>query len=128
LAPDRFNYDVLNHTDLTRDGGLSGDIDLSHVNWGNYDLVVIDESHNFRNKAANKGRETRYDRLMRKIIREGVRTRVLMLSATPVNNRLADLKIRLRSLPRAMILPCSTMVFQASTAPPGVLKRLSIAG
>lgn len=92
LASDRFNYDVLNHTDLTRDGGLSGDIDLSHVNWGNYDLVVIDESHNFRNKAANKGRETRYDRLMRKIIREGVKTRVLMLSATPVNNRLADLK------------------------------------
>ncbi len=92
LAPDRFNYDVLNHTDLTRDGGLSGDIDLSHVNWGNYDLVVIDESHNFRNKAANKGRETRYDRLMRKIIREGVKTRVLMLSATPVNNRLADLR------------------------------------
>lgn len=92
LATDRFNYDVLNHTDLSRDGGLSGDIDLANVNWGNYDLVVIDESHNFRNKAANKGKETRYDRLMRKIIREGVKTRVLMLSATPVNNRLADLR------------------------------------
>ena len=92
LAPDRFNYDVLNHTDLSRDGGFSGDIDLSHVNWGNYDLVVIDESHNFRNKAANKGKETRYDHLMRKIIKEGVKTRVLMLSATPVNNRLADLR------------------------------------
>ncbi|QDD66353.1 helicase [Herbaspirillum seropedicae] len=92
LAPDRLNYDVLNHTDLTRENGQSGDIDLSHVNWGNYDLVVIDESHNFRNKAANKGRETRYDRLMRRIIREGVKTRVLMLSATPVNNRLADLR------------------------------------
>lgn len=92
LAADRFNYDVLNHTDLSRDSGFSGDIDLSHVNWGNYDLVVIDESHNFRNKAINKGKETRYDRLMRKIIKEGVKTRVLMLSATPVNNRLADLK------------------------------------
>ncbi|VTU24989.1 ATP-dependent helicase HepA [Variovorax sp. SRS16] len=93
LASDRLNYDVLNHTDLSRDGGLSGDIDLTHVNWGNYDLVVIDESHNFRNKKAPKqGAETRYDRLMRKIIREGVKTRVLMLSATPVNNRLADLK------------------------------------
>jgi hypothetical protein len=92
LAPDRLNYDVLNHTDLSRDNGLSGDIDLSNVNWGNYDLVVIDESHNFRNKIANKGKETRYDRLMRKIIREGVKTRVLMLSATPVNNRLNDLK------------------------------------
>ncbi|MGS0755344.1 DEAD/DEAH box helicase family protein [Roseateles sp. GG27B] len=93
LAADRFNYDVLNHTDLSRDGGLSGDVDLSHVNWGNYDLVVIDESHNFRNKKSpRQGTETRYDRLMRKIIKEGVKTRVLMLSATPVNNRLADLR------------------------------------
>ena len=92
LASDRFNYDVLNHTDLSRDGGISGDIDLAHVNWGNYDLVVIDESHNFRNKATHNARETRYDRLMRRIIKEGVKTRVLMLSATPVNNRLADLK------------------------------------
>ena len=93
LATDRFNYDVLNHTDLSRDSGMSGDIDLSHVNWGNYDLVVIDESHNFRNKQTpRQGGETRYDRLMRQIVKEGVRTRVLMLSATPVNNRLADLR------------------------------------
>lgn len=92
LAADRFNYDVLNHTDLSRDVGLSGDINLSHVNWGNYDLVVIDESHNFRNKSTHKDRESRYHRLMRRIIREGVKTRVLMLSATPVNNRLADLR------------------------------------
>ena len=92
LAADRFNYDVLNHTDLSRDGGTSGDIDLSHVNWGNYDLVVIDESHNFRNKATHKGKDSRYDRLMRRIIKEGVKTRVLMLSATPVNNRLTDLR------------------------------------
>lgn len=93
LAADRFNYDVLNHTDLSRESGLSGDIDLANVNWGNYDLVVIDESHNFRNKRTpEQGGETRYDRLMRKVIQEGVRTRVLMLSATPVNNRLADLR------------------------------------
>ena len=92
LAADRFHYDVLNHTDLSREDGMSGDIDLSHVNWGNYDLVVIDESHNFRNKASRNDRETRYDRLMRRIIKDGVKTRVLMLSATPVNNRLADLK------------------------------------
>ena len=92
LASDRFNYDVLNHTDLSRDGGLSGDIDLTHVNWGNYDLVVIDESHNFRNKATHRDRDTRYDRLMKRIIKAGVKTKVLMLSATPVNNRLADLK------------------------------------
>ncbi len=93
LAADRFNYDVLNHTDLSRDAGSSGDIDLAHINWGNYDLVVIDESHNFRNKKTPRaGKETRYDRLMRRIIKEGVRTRVLMLSATPVNNRLADLR------------------------------------
>ncbi len=86
------NYDVLNHTDLSRDAGVSGDIDLGHVTWGNYDLVVIDESHNFRNKDTHNDRETRYDRLMRRIIKEGVKTRVLMISATPVNNRLADLK------------------------------------
>jgi SNF2 family DNA or RNA helicase len=92
LAADRFNYDVLNHTDLSRDSGTSGDINLAHVNWGNYDLVVIDESHNFRNKETHRDRETRYDRLMRRIIKEGVKTRVLMLSATPVNNRLADLR------------------------------------
>ena len=92
LAADRFNYDVLNHTDLSREGGLSGDIDLSHVNWGNYDLVVIDESHNFRNQATHKDRDTRYDHLMKRIIKTGVKTKVLMLSATPVNNRLADLK------------------------------------
>lgn len=93
LAADRLNYDVLNHTDLSRDGGMSGDIDLANVNLGNYDLVVIDESHNFRNKQTPKqGGETRYDRLMRRIIKEGVKTRVLMLSATPVNNRLADLR------------------------------------
>lgn len=92
LAADRFNYDLLNHTDLSRDRGTSGDIDLSQINWGNYDLLVIDESHNFRNKSTHKNRESRYDRLMNRIIREGVKTRVLMLSATPVNNRLADLR------------------------------------
>ena len=92
LAADRFNYDVLNHTDLSRDGGNSGDIDLAHVNWGNYDLVVIDESHNFRNKQNHRDRDSRYRRLMRQVIQAGVKTKVLMLSATPVNNRLADLK------------------------------------
>ncbi|MFI1589610.1 helicase-related protein [Streptomyces halstedii] len=93
LAADRFHYDVLNHTDLSRERGQSGDIDLAHLNWGNYDLVVIDESHNFRNANSPKqGGETRYDRLMRQVFQEGVKTRVLMLSATPVNNRLADLR------------------------------------
>lgn len=93
LASDRFNYDVLNHTDLSRHSGMSGDIDLTHINWSNYDLVVIDESHNFRNKRTpKKGGETRYDRLLREIVQEGVKTKVLMLSATPVNNRMADLR------------------------------------
>lgn len=93
LASDRFNYDVLNHTDLSRDSGKSGDLNLATINWGNYDLVVIDESHNFRNKLTpQQGGETRYDRLMRQIIQEGIKTRVLMLSATPVNNRIADLR------------------------------------
>ncbi len=93
LAADRFAFDVLNHTDLSREGGLSGDIDLGHINWANYDLVVIDESHNFRNRPASKGeRESRYDRLLNAVVKAGVKTRVLMLSATPVNNRLNDLK------------------------------------
>ena len=92
LLDDRLNFDVLNHTDLSREQGLSGDIDLAHVNWGNYDLVVIDESHNFRNNPATRDRVTRYQHLMQRIVRSSVRTRVLMLSATPVNNRLADLR------------------------------------
>ncbi|WP_111745651.1 helicase-related protein [Salinisphaera orenii] len=92
LADDRFNFDVLNHTDLSRDGGMSGEINLETVNWGNYDLVVIDESHNFRNNPPRKDGLTRYGRLMRDIIRAGVKTKVLMLSATPVNNRMNDLK------------------------------------
>ncbi len=93
LAADRFGFDVLNHTDLSRDTGMSGDINLATIHWGNYDLVVIDESHNFRNKKTpRQDQETRYDRLMRRIVKEGVRTRVLMLSATPVNNSLTDLR------------------------------------
>lgn len=92
LASDRFAYDVINHTDLSRDRGLSGEIDLEHVNWGNYDLVVIDESHNFRNRPGGAGHDSRYDRLMNRVMKAGVKTRVLMLSATPVNNRLNDLK------------------------------------
>lgn len=92
LAEDRFSYDVLNHTDLSREKGRSGDINLETVNWGNYDLVVIDESHNFRNNEAIKGHQTRYHRLMENIIKSGVKTKVLMLSATPVNNSLRDLK------------------------------------
>jgi superfamily II DNA or RNA helicase len=92
FSADRFNYDVLNHTDLTRLQGRSGEISLETVNWGNYDLVVIDESHNFRNSSSAKEGLTRYSRLMNEIIRSGVKTKVLMLSATPVNNRMNDLK------------------------------------
>lgn len=93
LDADRLRYDVLYHTDLSRERGSTGAIDIERVNWGNYDLVVIDESHNFRNKKTpKKGGETRYDKLLKKVIREGVKTKVLMLSATPVNNRLADLR------------------------------------
>lgn len=93
FCDDRFRYDVLNHTDLSRNGGLSGDINLETVNWGNYDLVVIDESHNFRNNAPSKKHGlSRYKKLMRDIIKAGVRTKVLMLSATPVNSKMNDLK------------------------------------
>lgn len=95
FSRDRFNYDVLCHTDLSRTSGESFGIPLNRVNWGNYDLVVIDESHNFRNNDAYKDRETRYQKLMNKIIRDGVKTKVLMLSATPVNNRFNDLRNQL---------------------------------
>lgn len=103
LAKDRLNYDVLYHTDLSRESGRSNDLDLERVNWGNYDLVVIDESHNFRNggkvstdENGENPRENRYLRLMNKVIRAGVKTKVLMLSATPVNNRFNDLKNQLQ--------------------------------
>lgn len=94
IAEDRLNYDVLYHTDLSREKGSSNGIDLSRLNWGNYDLVVIDESHNFRNggEVSKEGKQNRYLRLMNQVIRKGVRTKVLMLSATPVNNRFIDLK------------------------------------
>jgi superfamily II DNA or RNA helicase len=92
FSEDRFNYDVLNHTDLSRYGGKSGEINLATINWSNYDLIVIDESHNFRNNNPSTERVTRYQRLMRDIIKSGVKTKVLMLSATPVNNRMADIK------------------------------------
>lgn len=100
IAVDRLNYDVLFHTDLSRNGGTSNGLDLDRLNWGNYDLVVIDESHNFRNGEGGAGThksdgENRYQVLMRKVIRAGVKTKVLMLSATPVNNRFYDLRNQL---------------------------------
>ncbi len=93
LAEDRLNYDVLNHTDLTRASGYSGEINLATLNWSNYDLIVIDESHNFRNTSTNKKKnKSRYSTLLDDVLKKGVKTKVLMLSATPVNNRLTDLK------------------------------------
>ena len=99
IAADRLNYDVLYHTDLNRSYGISNGLDLARINWGNYDLVVIDESHNFRNGGKLSGqdneKENRYLRLLNRVIRDGVKTKVLMLSATPVNNRFNDLKNQL---------------------------------
>ena len=96
---DRFGYTVLSHSDLSRDRGKSGDVDLATINWANYDLVVIDESHNFRNNTKGRRDEeghviakSRYERLMEDVIRAGVQTKVLLLSATPVNNDLKDLR------------------------------------
>lgn len=100
IASDRLRYDVLYHTDLSRDTGYSNGLDLSRLNWGNYDMVVIDESHNFRNGGDMIGedgaRENRYLRLLNRVIRTGVKTKVLMLSATPVNNRFYDLRNQLQ--------------------------------
>ena len=98
IAADRLRYDVLYHTDLSRECGSSNGIDLSRLNWGSYDLVVIDESHNFRNGgdvSGEEAKENRYLKLLNKVIRAGVKTKVLMLSATPVNNRFVDLKNQL---------------------------------
>lgn len=102
FVSDRFNYTVLSHTDLSRESGKSGDTDLANLNWGNYDLVVIDESHNFRNNTKGKRdedgniiRKSRYERLMNDIIKSGIKTKVLLLSATPVNNNLTDLRHQL---------------------------------
>ena len=103
IAGDRLRYDVLYHTDLSRTSGVSNGMELNHINWGNYDLVVIDESHNFRNGGKvtaseddEDPKENRYLRLMNKVIKAGVKTKVLMLSATPVNNRFNDLKNQLQ--------------------------------
>ena len=100
LAADRFRYDVLYHTDLSRNRGMTSiGLPIDRINWGNYDLVVIDESHNFRNGNGTNThggeKENRYMRLMNRVIRPGVRTKVLMLSATPVNNRFYDLRNQL---------------------------------
>lgn len=101
IAADRLRYDVLYHTDLNRTSGTSNGLDLDRLNWGTYDLVVIDESHNFRNGGKiidnpdENDKENRYVKLLKKVIRAGVKTKVLMLSATPVNNRFNDLKNQL---------------------------------
>lgn len=99
LIEDKFNYDVLSHTDLSRTGGFTGGIDLGHVEWSNYDLVVIDESHNFRNNNKAKPNQTneptkptRYEKLINDVIKQGSETKILLLSATPVNNDLRDLR------------------------------------
>lgn len=95
LAKDKFRYDVLYHTDLSRRTGFSNGINLKLFNWESYDLVVIDESHNFRNGGRTDIDDdtgvNRYSRLLNEVIRPGVQTKVLMLSATPVNNRFYDL-------------------------------------
>ncbi len=100
LAEDRLNYKVLYHTDLGRTHGFSNGTDLARLRWDTYDLVVIDESHNFRNGGKLDGEEdekdNRYATLMKQVIRKGVKTKVLMLSATPVNTRFNDLRNQLQ--------------------------------
>lgn len=100
LLADRLRYDILYHTDLSRERGNTGiGLPVDRINWGNYDLVVIDESHNFRNGNGTEShggeKENRYMRLMNRVIKPGVKTKVLMLSATPVNNRFYDLRNQL---------------------------------
>lgn len=126
---ERFSYTVLSHTDLSREHGKSGDIDLSAINWGNYDLVVIDESHNFRNNTRGKRdedgniiRKSRYERLMDDIINSGVRTKVLLLSATPVNTDLSDLRNQL-----AFLTGGNDGAFQSSLGVDSIQRTLAVA-
>ncbi len=126
---ERFSYTVLSHTDLSRETGKSGDIDLSTINWGNYDFVVIDESHNFRNNTRGKRdedgtiiRKSRYERLMDDIINSGVRTKVLLLSATPVNTDLSDLRNQL-----AFLTGGDDTAFKASLGVDSLQRTLSVA-
>lgn len=126
---DRFGYTVLCHTDLSRDGGKSGDIDLATINWGNYDLVIIDESHNFRNNLKGKRDEdgniirmSRYERLMEDILKTGVKTKVLLLSAIPVNNDLKDLRNQLYFLTEG-----KDDVFRETIGIPSLKETLAVA-
>ncbi len=126
---DRFGYTVLSHTDLSRSSGMAGDIDLATINWGNYDLVVLDESHNFRNAtpgrrdvAGKSIRRSRYERLMEDIIQAGIKTKVLLLSATPVNNDLRDLRNQL-----AFITGGRDDAFQASLGIASLSDTLAVA-
>ena len=129
FVQDRFGYTVLSHTDLSRDGGKSGDIDLATLNWENFDLVVIDESHNFRNNTPGKRdedgeliRKSRYQRLMEDIIQSGIKTKVLLLSATPVNNDLKDLRNQIHFLTEER-----DDAFRKSLAIPSLRETLSAA-
>lgn len=126
---DRFSYTVLSHTDLSREQGYSGEINLATLNWGNYDLVVIDESHNFRNNVrsrrdaeGNLVRRSRYERLMEDIIKSGVKTKVLLLSATPVNNDLRDLRNQI-----AFLTAGSDAAFRESLGIESVEQTLNVA-
>lgn len=126
---DRFSYTVLSHTDLSREGGKSGDIDLANFNWGNFDLIVIDESHNFRNNTpgrrdedGNVIRKSRYERLMEDILQSGVKSKVLLLSATPVNNTLKDLRNQIY-----LITEDQDEVFSESLNIPSIQETLRVA-
>ena len=93
LADDVIKYKVMCHTDLSRYSGISrSGYDLARFDWSRFDLIVIDESHNFRNRTEKEESETRYQRLLETVVKKKTHTKVLLLSATPVNNSLTDLK------------------------------------
>jgi len=130
LLDDGLAYDVLSHTDLSREGGMTGDLDLANLNWGNYGLIVIDEAHNFRNNAVGKEkddgsrRRTRYERLMEDVIQSGVKTKVLLLSATPVNNQIADIRNQISLIARGDVArsedPTFDVAFRQNLGVPSV--------
>ena len=90
---DEFDYIVRFHTDMQGDRlDHYNDAKLNYLQTRKKILIVIDESHNLRNEKSG-----RYQELMSKLIqnKEGQENRdvkVLMLSATPINTGLNDVK------------------------------------
>ncbi len=71
-------------------GQVDGRLDIAQ--YSDVDVILVDESHNFRNRGSQ-----RYENLSSIIAanrgrgRSGMRTKVVLLTATPINNNIFDL-------------------------------------